>query len=73
MSVELRTNHRSESQAIVDNATAISMKQYPRFDKEKFIFRNLPETSPENSGNDYMLQGILCLITIIKVEVKFTF
>ncbi|CAM4474709.1 DNA helicase B isoform X1 [Caretta caretta] len=31
-SVELRTNHRAESQLIVDNATRISQRKFPEFD-----------------------------------------
>ncbi|XP_067420182.1 DNA helicase B isoform X2 [Emydura macquarii macquarii] len=31
-SVELRTNHRAESQLIVDNATRISQRKFPAFD-----------------------------------------
>eukprot|EP00079_Xenopus_tropicalis_P023174 XP_012815359.1 PREDICTED: DNA helicase B isoform X3 [Xenopus tropicalis] len=30
--IELRTNHRAESQLIVDNATRISQQKYPEFD-----------------------------------------
>uniref|UniRef100_A0A8C2VXR0 DNA helicase B n=1 Tax=Chinchilla lanigera TaxID=34839 RepID=A0A8C2VXR0_CHILA len=57
--VELKTNHRAESQLIVDNATRISERQFPRFDlqldisenstfpisiqDETFIFVRLPE------------------------------
>ncbi|NXG63058.1 HELB helicase, partial [Hemiprocne comata] len=32
-SVELRTNHRAESQLIVDNATRISHRKFPEFDE----------------------------------------
>ncbi|NWY42897.1 HELB helicase, partial [Sylvia atricapilla] len=32
-SVELRTNHRAESQLIVDNASRISHRQFPEFDE----------------------------------------
>ncbi|NXP56726.1 HELB helicase, partial [Heliornis fulica] len=32
-SVELRTNHRAESQLIVDNATRISQRKFPKFDQ----------------------------------------
>ncbi|XP_006859673.1 PREDICTED: DNA helicase B [Chrysochloris asiatica] len=62
--VELRTNHRTESQLIVDNATRISRHQFPVFDAElkisdnsilpmsiedkAFIFVRLPE---ENAGS----------------------
>ncbi|XP_028725445.1 DNA helicase B [Peromyscus leucopus] len=57
--IELKTNHRSESQLIVDNATRISRRQFPEFDAElnisasptlpisiqdkTFIFVRLPE------------------------------
>nr|XP_023423371.1 DNA helicase B isoform X2 [Cavia porcellus] len=57
--IELKTNHRAESQLIVDNATRISERQLPRFDLElnicenstfpmsiqdkRFIFVRLPE------------------------------
>nr|XP_009670068.1 PREDICTED: DNA helicase B [Struthio camelus australis] len=33
LSVELRTNHRAESQLIVDNATRISHRKFPEFDE----------------------------------------
>ncbi|XP_034983812.2 DNA helicase B isoform X1 [Zootoca vivipara] len=32
-SIELKTNHRAESQLIVDNATRISQQKYPKFDE----------------------------------------
>ncbi|XP_033018481.1 DNA helicase B [Lacerta agilis] len=32
-SIELKTNHRAESQLIVDNATRISKQKYPEFDE----------------------------------------
>ncbi|XP_036723065.1 DNA helicase B isoform X2 [Balaenoptera musculus] len=57
--VELKTNHRAESELIVDNATRISRRQFPTFDAElnisddptfpvsiqdkSFIFVRLPE------------------------------
>ncbi|XP_047407721.1 DNA helicase B isoform X1 [Sciurus carolinensis] len=56
--IELKTNHRAESQLIVDNATRISKREFPRFDAElnisnppfpisvedkTFIFVRLPE------------------------------
>ncbi|KAL1775192.1 DNA helicase B [Sigmodon hispidus] len=57
--IELKTNHRTESQLIVDNATRISRRQFPEFDAElnisdsptlptsiqekTFIFIRLPE------------------------------
>ncbi|XP_003405632.1 DNA helicase B isoform X1 [Loxodonta africana] len=39
--VELKTNHRAESQLIVDNATRISRCQFPKFDAELNISDNL--------------------------------
>ncbi|XP_004429552.1 PREDICTED: DNA helicase B [Ceratotherium simum simum] len=57
--IELKTNHRAESELIVDNATRISRRQFPKFDAElnisdsaifpvsiqdkTFIFVRLPE------------------------------
>ncbi|XP_066865793.1 DNA helicase B isoform X2 [Kogia breviceps] len=57
--IELKTNHRAESELIVDNATRISRRQFPTFDAElnisddptfhvsiqdkSFIFVRLPE------------------------------
>ncbi|XP_036025530.1 DNA helicase B [Onychomys torridus] len=38
--IELKTNHRSESQLIVDNATRISRRQFPEFDEELNISAN---------------------------------
>ncbi|XP_008053457.1 DNA helicase B [Carlito syrichta] len=42
--IELKTNHRAESQLIVDNATRISRRQFPNFDAELNISDN--PTSP---------------------------
>ncbi|XP_012637864.2 DNA helicase B [Microcebus murinus] len=39
--VELKTNHRAESQLIVDNATRISRRRFPKFDAELNISENL--------------------------------
>ncbi|XP_033077254.1 DNA helicase B [Trachypithecus francoisi] len=39
--IELKTNHRAESQLIVDNATRISRRQFPKFDAELSISDNL--------------------------------
>ncbi|KAM9671645.1 DNA helicase B isoform 1-T1 [Trichechus inunguis] len=39
--VELKTNHRAESQLIVDNATRIARRQFPKFDAELNISDNL--------------------------------
>lgn len=38
--IELKTNHRAESQLIVDNATRISRRQFPEFDVELSITGN---------------------------------
>ncbi|XP_004861153.1 DNA helicase B isoform X1 [Heterocephalus glaber] len=38
--IELKTNHRAESQLIVDNATRISERQFPKFDAELNISEN---------------------------------
>ncbi|XP_066114301.1 DNA helicase B isoform X1 [Saccopteryx bilineata] len=35
--IELKTNHRAESELIVDNATRISNRQFPKFDAELII------------------------------------
>ncbi|VTJ65305.1 Hypothetical predicted protein [Marmota monax] len=40
--IELKTNHRAESQLIVDNATRISKREFPRFDAELNISDNPP-------------------------------
>ncbi|NXO62786.1 HELB helicase, partial [Phainopepla nitens] len=46
-SVELRTNHRAESQLIVDNASRISQRQFPEFDEVlKVSARNEKMTMP---------------------------
>ncbi|KAM4881808.1 DNA helicase B isoform 2-T2 [Thomomys bottae] len=39
--IELKTNHRAESQLIVDNATQISRRQFPNFDAELNVSENL--------------------------------
>ncbi|XP_019370234.1 PREDICTED: DNA helicase B [Gavialis gangeticus] len=49
-SVELRTNHRAESQLIVDNATRISQRKFPVFDARITITgwnENVTMPSPE--------------------------
>ncbi|CAO2582211.1 DNA helicase B [Lemmus lemmus] len=67
--IELKTNHRTESQLIVDNATRISRRQFPEFDAElnisdnptlpisiqdkTFIFVRLPE----EAGNSQAPKG----------------
>ncbi|KAM5287916.1 DNA helicase B [Ctenodactylus gundi] len=40
--IELKTNHRAESQLIVDNATRISEHQLPKFDAEVDVSDNSP-------------------------------
>ncbi|XP_044535140.1 DNA helicase B [Gracilinanus agilis] len=65
--VELKTNHRAESQLIVDNAARISTRQFPKFDAEliisddlassiqgqnkKFIFVRLPEVNSHSQSS----------------------
>ncbi|XP_012384667.2 DNA helicase B isoform X2 [Dasypus novemcinctus] len=67
--IELKTNHRAESQLIVDNATRISRRQFPQFDAElnisddptfpisiqdkTFIFIRLPEDAVSQSSQSY--------------------
>ncbi|XP_019588007.2 DNA helicase B [Rhinolophus sinicus] len=62
--IELKTNHRTESELIVNNATRISKRQFPKFDAElnisdnptfpvsiqdkTFIFVRLPEEDPSS-------------------------
>ncbi|XP_075810234.1 DNA helicase B isoform X2 [Microtus pennsylvanicus] len=66
--IELKTNHRTESQLIVDNATRISRRQFPRFDAElntsdnptlpisiqdkTFIFVRLPEEDGSSQSSN---------------------
>ncbi|KAL3884222.1 hypothetical protein ACJMK2_030440 [Sinanodonta woodiana] len=55
---ELKTNHRAESELIIENATKISNRQKPTFDRErKFVWCNVPEA--ENGNNEYASQDIL--------------
>ncbi|XP_042324079.1 DNA helicase B isoform X2 [Sceloporus undulatus] len=74
-STELRTNHRSESQLIVDNATRISQQKYPVFDQVlKFSKSNKiwPMPSPEKKfilvvlpaedGSGYLQSAIMALL-----------
>ncbi|XP_016003977.2 DNA helicase B isoform X2 [Rousettus aegyptiacus] len=65
--IELKTNHRAESELIVDNATRISKRQYPKFDAElnisdnstlpvsvqdkTFIFVRLPEDNASSQSS----------------------
>ncbi|XP_003798584.1 DNA helicase B isoform X2 [Otolemur garnettii] len=65
--IELKTNHRAESQLIVDNATRISGRQFPEFDAElnisdnptfpisiqdkTFIFVRLPEEDASSQSS----------------------
>ncbi|XP_029398311.1 DNA helicase B isoform X3 [Mus pahari] len=65
--IELKTNHRTESQLIVDNATRISRRQFPEFDAElnisdnptlplsiqdkTFIFVKLPEEDSRSQSS----------------------
>lgn len=52
--VELRNNHRTESQIVVDNATKISKKLYPVFVPEKFTLLKVPEGDPAVTGDDFV-------------------
>ncbi|XP_069347216.1 DNA helicase B [Eulemur rufifrons] len=65
--IELKTNHRAESQLIVDNATSISRRLFPKFDAElnisdnptlpisiqdkTFIFVRLPEEDASSQSS----------------------
>ena len=68
--IELRTNHRAESQVIVDSATYISNKTFPMFDRDKLILRRLPECLPGAGGNDYLAQGRWITINLIDIGFK---
>ncbi|XP_053410770.1 DNA helicase B isoform X2 [Nycticebus coucang] len=66
--IELKTNHRAESQLIVDNATRISGRQFPEFDAElnisdnptipisiqdkTFVFVRLPEEDASSQSSN---------------------
>ncbi|XP_078002296.1 LOW QUALITY PROTEIN: DNA helicase B [Phascolarctos cinereus] len=47
--VELKTNHRAESQLIVDNAARISRRQFPKFDAELTISDGLANSIPDQN------------------------
>ncbi|XP_043821593.1 DNA helicase B [Dromiciops gliroides] len=47
--VELKTNHRAESQLIVDNAARISRRQFPKFDAELTISNDLANSLPDQN------------------------
>ncbi|XP_068937081.1 DNA helicase B isoform X2 [Petaurus breviceps papuanus] len=47
--VELKTNHRAESQLIVDNAARISRRQFPKFDAELKISDCLDSSMPDQN------------------------
>ncbi|XP_051817302.1 DNA helicase B [Antechinus flavipes] len=73
--VELKTNHRTESQLIVDNASRISRRQFPKFDAEltisvslatsipnqnkRFIFIRLPEDNSHSQSSQRNYQSHL--------------
>ncbi|XP_061495787.1 LOW QUALITY PROTEIN: DNA helicase B [Rhineura floridana] len=74
-SIELKTNHRAESQLIVDNAIRISQRKYPIFDAELRISeesKTWPMPSPEKKfifvvlppedGSNYLLSAIKTLL-----------
>ncbi|XP_036614528.1 DNA helicase B [Trichosurus vulpecula] len=47
--VELKTNHRAESQLIVDNAARISRRLFPKFDAELTISDGLANSIPDQN------------------------
>ncbi|XP_035874606.1 DNA helicase B isoform X2 [Phyllostomus discolor] len=73
--IELKTNHRAESELIVDNATRISNRQFPKFDAElnisddptfpvsvqdkTFIFVRLPEEDASSQLSENNHQSYL--------------
>lgn len=60
--IELKTNHRAESQLIVDNATRISLRKYPIMDPERnFKFHRVPEDVQDK--NDFTDSGMVILFT----------
>ncbi|XP_035189155.1 DNA helicase B isoform X2 [Oxyura jamaicensis] len=74
-SVELRTNHRAESQLIVDNATRISQRKFPEFDEvlevsgwNKALTMPRPEKKfifialPSGGGSDNLQSAIKALL-----------
>ncbi|XP_047921430.2 DNA helicase B [Anser cygnoides] len=74
-SVELRTNHRAESQLIVDNATRISQRKLPEFDEvlkvsgwNKALTMPRPEKKfifialPSGGGSDNLQSAIKALL-----------
>uniref|UniRef100_A0A8D0H6Q6 DNA helicase B n=1 Tax=Sphenodon punctatus TaxID=8508 RepID=A0A8D0H6Q6_SPHPU len=75
-SIELRTNHRAESQLIVDNATRISQQTFPQFDAVLEISEyneTLPMLSPEKKFILVALPsdgGATYLTTVIKALLK---
>uniref|UniRef100_G1ND42 DNA helicase B n=1 Tax=Meleagris gallopavo TaxID=9103 RepID=G1ND42_MELGA len=75
LSVELRTNHRAESQLIVDNATRISLRKLPEFDEvlkfsgwNKELAMPSPEKKfifialPSDGGSDNLQAAIKALL-----------
>ena len=56
--IELRNNHRAESQIVIDNATRISKKIYPEFVAEKFTLLPVPEGNPAETGDDLVNDGM---------------
>ncbi|XP_072511401.1 DNA helicase B isoform X2 [Notamacropus eugenii] len=47
--LELKTNHRAESQLIIDNAARISRRQFPKFDAELTISDGLTNSIPDQN------------------------
>lgn len=59
--VELRTNHRSESQLIIENATRISQQRCPVFDTKRNFKFHLVEGG---SGKDFLNEGSIFFLKI---------
>ncbi|KAB1270622.1 DNA helicase B [Camelus dromedarius] len=82
--IELKTNHRAESELIVDNATRISRRQFPTFDAElnisddatfpasiqdkSFVFVRLPEEDSSSQFSKSDHQS--CLYSVVKTLLK---
>ncbi|XP_054844305.1 DNA helicase B [Eublepharis macularius] len=72
-SVELRTNHRAESQLIVDNSTRISQRVYPEFDAVLRIShqsKTWPMPSPEKKFIFVVLSSEDDLVPAVKALLK---
>ncbi|ESO84829.1 hypothetical protein LOTGIDRAFT_236059 [Lottia gigantea] len=65
--MELRTNHRAESELIVNNASKISLMKLPQYDNSKFQLRLIDETDDENEI-DKRIQHLLRTSTDLNQE-----